>query len=220
MNARHDTSRGAALLLVLWLIVLLTGAGRRVRADRAHRRHAGPRAARAAPRRAMPPTPASNAAYHLRVADGDRALGARRARRSTVAYGGHRRCEVRVVDENGKIDLNSRRPRPAVGAACRQLGVDLERARAARRRDHGLARRRRPARRRGRRRGPRLRRRRSCPTAPRTGRFETRRRTASRCWAWTRRCIDKLRAAPDRVQRPGPARTRRSPPARCCRRWG
>jgi general secretion pathway protein K len=121
--------RGAALLLVLWLVVLLTGViavfaiGARTEAMQ------GRTLARGAAARYAAEAGIEVAAYHLQNPDGD-ARWVPDGRPIEFTWGGHR-LRVRVVDESAKLDLNIASP---------ELLAGLMQALAAhRRRDRRLA---------------------------------------------------------------------------------
>lgn len=118
--------KGAALLLVLWLLVLMVGLvgvfalGARTEALQ------GRALARSAAARYAAEAGVEVAAMHLQGADGD-ARWVPDGRAIDFAYAGHL-VQVRVVDESAKIDLNVAPPELLVGL-MQALGVDFERAR-------------------------------------------------------------------------------------------
>jgi general secretion pathway protein K len=118
--------RGAALLLVLWLIVLMIGVvgvfalGARTEALQ------GRTLARGTAARYAAEAGVEVAALHLQGADGD-ARWVPDGRAIDFGYAGHQ-VQVRVVDESAKIDLNVAPPELLVGL-MQALGVDFERAR-------------------------------------------------------------------------------------------
>jgi general secretion pathway protein K len=118
--------RGAALLLVLWLLVLMIGVvgvfalGARTEALQ------GRTLARGTAARYAAEAGVEVAALHLQGADGD-ARWVPDGRAIDFGYAGHQ-LQVRVVDESAKIDLNVAPPELLVGL-MQALGVDFERAR-------------------------------------------------------------------------------------------
>lgn len=118
--------RGAALLLVLWLVVLMVGLigvfslGARTEALQ------GRALARSTAARYAAEAGVEVAAFHLQSADGD-ARWVPDGRPVSFGFGGHR-VTVRVVDESAKLDLNVSPPELLVGL-MQALGVDFERAR-------------------------------------------------------------------------------------------
>ena len=118
--------RGAALLLVLWLLVLMIGLvgvfalGARTEALQ------GRTLARAAAARYAAEAGIDAAAFHLQGTGDARWVPDGRA--VDFAFAGHQ-LQVRVVDESAKVDLNVAPPELIVGL-LRALGVDFERARA------------------------------------------------------------------------------------------
>jgi len=118
--------KGAALLLVLWLLVLMVGLvgvfalGARTEALQ------GRALARSAAARYAAEAGVEVAAMHLQGADGD-ARWVPDGRAIDFGYAGHM-VQVRVVDESAKIDLNVAPPELLVGL-MQALGVDFERAR-------------------------------------------------------------------------------------------
>jgi len=126
MIAASRPQKGAALLLVLWLVVLMTGLiavfalGARTEALQ------GRTAARGAAARYAAEAGVEVAAYHLQNPDGD-ARWVPDGRVIDFAYGGHR-LQVRVVDESAKVDLNIAPPELLSGL-MQALGVDFERSR-------------------------------------------------------------------------------------------
>ena len=125
MKAAARSQAGAALLLVLWLLVLLTGTiavfalGARTEALQ------GRTLARSAAARYAAEAGVEVAAYHLQNPDGD-ARWVPDGRPVEFAYGGHR-LAVRVVDESAKLDLNIASPE-LMAALLQALGADLERS--------------------------------------------------------------------------------------------
>ena len=119
--------RGAALLLVLWLLVLMIGVvgvfalGARTEALQ------GRTLARGTAARYAAEAGVEVAAFHLQGGDGD-ARWVPDGRAIDFAFAGHQ-VQVRVVDESAKVDLNVAPPELLVGL-LRALGVDFERARA------------------------------------------------------------------------------------------
>jgi len=127
MNAlRIRQQRGAALLLVLWLVVLLTGViavfalGARTEALQGHA------LARGAAARYAAEAGIEVAAYHLQNPDGD-ARWVPDGRPIEFNYAGER-VRVVVVDESAKVDLNIATPELLAGL-MQALGVDFERSR-------------------------------------------------------------------------------------------
>jgi general secretion pathway protein K len=118
--------QGAALLLVLWLIVLLVGVigvfamGARTEALQ------GRTLARGAGARYAAEAGIDVAAYHLQNPDGD-ARWVPDGRPIDFAYAGHQ-LSVRVVDESAKVDLNIASP-DLLAALMQALGTDFEKAR-------------------------------------------------------------------------------------------
>jgi general secretion pathway protein K len=118
--------RGAALLLVLWLVILLTGViavfaiGSRTEAMEGHT------LARGAAARYAAEAGIEVAAYHLQNPDGD-ARWVPDGRPIEFNWGGNR-LRVRVVDESAKLDLNIASPELLAGL-MQALGVDFERSR-------------------------------------------------------------------------------------------
>ena len=118
--------KGAALLLVLWLIVLMLGVigvfalGARTEALQ------GRALARGAAARYAAEAGVDVAAFHLQGADGD-ARWVPDGRPVAFGFGGHR-VTVRVVDESAKVDLNGAPPELLAGLR-QALGVDFERSR-------------------------------------------------------------------------------------------
>jgi general secretion pathway protein K len=119
-------NRGAALLLVLWLLVLMIGLvgvfalGARTEALQ------GRTLARGAVARYAAEAGIEVAAFHLQGAGDARWVPDGRA--IDFAFAGHQ-VQVRVVDESAKVDLNVAPPELIVGL-LQALGVDFERARA------------------------------------------------------------------------------------------
>jgi general secretion pathway protein K len=119
-------NRGAALLLVLWLLVLMIGLvgvfalGARTEALQ------GRTLARGAAARYAAEAGVDVAAFHLQGVGDARWVPDGRA--IDFAFAGHQ-VQVRVVDESAKVDLNVAPPELLVGL-LRALGVDFERARA------------------------------------------------------------------------------------------
>jgi general secretion pathway protein K len=127
VKASRHCQRGAALLLVLWLLVLLIGLiavfalGARTEALQ------GRTQARAAAARYAAEAGIEVAAYHLQNPDGD-GRWVPDGRTVDFPFGGHR-VQVRVVDESAKVDLNIAAPE-LISALLQALGVEFERSRA------------------------------------------------------------------------------------------
>ena len=127
-HERAARMRGAALLLVLWLIALLTalvGAfALTARIEHLQGRVLQPRPGR----RSRPRAPASNTRI-TRVAD-SRSAPAVAARRPRLSAGASamREVEIRIVDENGKVDLNQADATAARGAVPRRSAANARQA--------------------------------------------------------------------------------------------
>jgi len=126
MKARVQTQHGAALLLVLWLVVLLTGVIAVFALGARTEGLQGRTLARGAAARYAAEAGVEVAAYHLQNPDGD-ARWVPDGRPIEFNYGGHR-VRVRVVDESAKVDLNIATPELLSGL-MQALGVDFERSR-------------------------------------------------------------------------------------------
>lgn len=126
MSRAAGSQRGAALLLVLWLLVLMIGLisvfalGARTEALQ------GRTLARSAAARYAAEAGVEVAAYHLLGADGD-ARWVPDGRPVDFAWAGHQ-LRVQVVDESAKVDLNVASPELLSGLLL-ALGVEFERAR-------------------------------------------------------------------------------------------
>lgn len=132
MNARTPgrrrprAQRGAALLLVLWLLVLLTGLIAVFALSARTEGLQGRTLARGAAARYAAEAGIEAAAFHLQGADGD-ARWLPDGRPVDFEFAGHQ-LRVRVVDESAKVDLNVAAPDLLVGLLL-AVGVELERAR-------------------------------------------------------------------------------------------
>ena len=124
MNARSQ--RGAALLLVLWLMILLIGIISVFALSARTEGLEGRTLARSATARYAAEAGIEVAAYHLQNPDGD-ARWVPDGRPVEFAWGGQR-LRVRVVDESAKVDLNIASPELLSGL-MQALGVDFERSR-------------------------------------------------------------------------------------------
>ncbi len=126
MKRAARKQQGAALLLVLWLLVLMIGLisvfalGARTEALQ------GRTLARGAAARYAAEAGIEVAAYHLQGADGD-ARWVPDGRPVDFAWAGHQ-LRVQVVDESAKVDLNVASPE-LLGGLLLALGVEFERAR-------------------------------------------------------------------------------------------
>ena len=117
---------GAALLLVLWLLVLLTGTIAVFALGARTEGLQGRTLARGTTARYAAEAGIEVAAYHLQNPDGD-ARWVPDGRPVEFPWGGHR-LRVRVVDESAKVDLNIASPELLAGL-MQALGVDFERSR-------------------------------------------------------------------------------------------
>ena len=123
---KRPSQSGAALLLVLWLLVLLIGVigvfalGARTEGLQ------GRTLARGAGARYAAEAGVEVAAYHLQNPDGD-ARWVPDGRTVEFPFEGHR-LQVKVVDESAKVDLNVASPE-LVAALFQALGADFERSR-------------------------------------------------------------------------------------------
>jgi general secretion pathway protein K len=124
MNARLQ--RGAALLLVLWLVILLVGIISVFALSARTEGLEGRTLARSAAARYAAEAGVEVAAYHLQNPDGD-ARWVPDGRPVEFNWGGQR-LRVRVVDESAKVDLNIASPELLSGL-MQALGVDFERSR-------------------------------------------------------------------------------------------
>jgi general secretion pathway protein K len=121
------TQAGAALLLVLWLLVLLIGLIAVFALGARTEGLQGRTLARGAAARYAAEAGVEVAAYHLQNPDGD-ARWVPDGRSIEFPFGGQR-VQVRVVDESAKVDLNIAAPE-LLSALMQALGVDFERSRA------------------------------------------------------------------------------------------
>ena len=124
MNVRAQ--RGAALLLVLWLVILLVGIISVFALGARTENLEGRTLARSAAARYAAEAGIEVAAYHLQNPDGD-ARWVPDGRSVEFNWGGER-LRVRVVDESAKVDLNIASPELLSGL-MQALGVDFERSR-------------------------------------------------------------------------------------------
>jgi general secretion pathway protein K len=122
----RGTQRGAALLLVLWLLVLLTGIIAVFALGARTEGLQGRTLARGAAARYAAEAGIEVAAFHMQGAGGD-ARWVPDGRANDFSFAGHQ-LRVRVVDESAKVDLNVAPPDLLVGL-MQAVGVDLERAR-------------------------------------------------------------------------------------------
>jgi len=118
--------RGAALLLVLWLVILLVGIISVFALGARTENLEGRTLARSAAARYAAEAGIEVAAYHLQNPDGD-ARWVPDGRSVEFNWGGER-LRVRVVDESAKVDLNIASPELLSGL-MQALGVDFERSR-------------------------------------------------------------------------------------------
>ncbi|MEO8162025.1 MAG: type II secretion system minor pseudopilin GspK [Arenimonas sp.] len=128
MNARGrpiQAQRGAALLLVLWLLVLLIGVISLFALAARTEALQGRTLARGADARDAAEAGIDVAAYHLQGAGDSRWVPDGRA--NDFSFAGQK-LQVRVVDESAKVDLNVAAPDLLVGL-LQAVGVDPERAR-------------------------------------------------------------------------------------------
>jgi general secretion pathway protein K len=125
-HAMRDRQAGAALLLVLWLVVLLTGVIAVFALGARTEGLQGRTLARGAAARYAAEAGIEVAAYHLQNPDGD-ARWVPDGRPIEFGYAGQR-VRVRVVDESAKVDLNIATP-DLLAALMQALGVDFERSR-------------------------------------------------------------------------------------------
>jgi general secretion pathway protein K len=125
-RARHSRQHGAALLLVLWIIVLLTGIITVFALGARTESLQGRTLARGAGARYAAESGVEVAAFHMQGAGGD-SRWVPDGRANDFSFAGHR-LRVRVVDESAKVDLNVAAPDLLVGL-LQAVDVDLERAR-------------------------------------------------------------------------------------------
>jgi len=126
MTARVRRQRGAALLLVLWVLVLLTGTIAVFALGARTEGMQGRALSRSAQARYAAEAGIDVAAYHLLDPDGD-ARWVPDGRPIEFEWGGQK-VRVRVVDESAKLDLNIASPELLAGL-MQALGVDFERSR-------------------------------------------------------------------------------------------
>jgi general secretion pathway protein K len=126
MRSLREKQGGAALLLVLWLVVLLTGVIAVFALGARTEQLQGHALARGAQARYAAEAGIEVAAYHLQNPDGD-ARWVPDGRPIEFVYAGQR-VRVRVVDESAKMDLNIASPE-LLAALMQALGVDFERSR-------------------------------------------------------------------------------------------
>lgn len=119
-------SRGAALLLVLWLLVLITGVITVFALSARTEGLQGRTLARSTSARYAAEAGVEVAAFHLQSGVGD-ARWVPDGRAVDFGYAGHQ-LHVVVVDESAKVDLNVAPPELLVGL-IQAVGVDFERAR-------------------------------------------------------------------------------------------
>jgi general secretion pathway protein K len=129
MTARRHGARpqrGAALILVLWVLVLMLGTIAIFALGARTEGLQGRTLSRSADARYAAEAGVEVAAFHLQNPDGD-ALWVPDGRPVDFDWGGQK-LQVRVVDEGAKVDLNIANPELLAGL-MQALGVDFERSR-------------------------------------------------------------------------------------------
>ena len=121
-----NRQKGAALLLVLWLMLLMIGVVGVFALGARTEGLQGRALARSAAARYAAEAGVEVAAFHMQGSDGD-ARWVPDGRAIDFGFGGHQ-LHVQVVDESAKVDLNVAPPEMLVGL-MQALGVDFERAR-------------------------------------------------------------------------------------------